>query len=279
MPSAHADILDLIIDPVIGSLTSVADVGGAAASFGGDLGDVGGAAASAAPSDALAGVDSTLVDMVSALNNAVQGATQSYITSPVGEGLYPVINQPTVLLFGRDLIGNAVNGFTGPNDSPLGSSGLFGNLGDGGFVFGDGGNGAAGTAGVDDGAGWAGGSAGFVGDGGAGGAGVGEAAVGAGGSGGWLLGDGGMGGAGGAAQFLGNGGAGGVGGSGVADWGGGSGGARGGRPIGSSVTVGAVAPLASVALSSRVSAPPAEPVETPVHLVSAAAAEPVRSAE
>ncbi|ORA77447.1 hypothetical protein BST29_23355, partial [Mycobacterium malmoense] len=71
------------------------------------------------------------------------------------------VNAPFVALFGRDVIGNGVNGFTGTNTSLIGQTGWFGNLGDGGFLFGDGGTGAAGTAAHT--AGFAGGSAGLIG--------------------------------------------------------------------------------------------------------------------
>ncbi|ORV46644.1 hypothetical protein AWC00_02550 [Mycobacterium conspicuum] len=85
------------------------------------------------------------------------------------------INAPTEALLGRPLIGNGVNG-TAANP----------NGGDGGLLFGNGGNGfSQTTSGV---AGGAGGSAGLIGNGGAGGAGGAGAVGGAGGLGGWLAG-------------------------------------------------------------------------------------------
>src|SRR5690625_4579498 len=72
------------------------------------------------------------------------------------------INQPWVELFGRSLIGDGIDGYTGTNDAMLSWMGL-GDLGDGGLLFGDGGTGAAGLAGGD---------AGMFGFGGAGGQGV-----------------------------------------------------------------------------------------------------------
>lgn len=71
--------------------------------------------------------------------------TQDFIAG--NEQLLALINQPFVDLFGRDLIGNGVDGFTGSNDSLFGSTGWFGDLGDGGFLFGDGGAGTDGWPG------------------------------------------------------------------------------------------------------------------------------------
>jgi len=174
-PTACADIVDLILDPLM-SATAAASAG---------VGDVGGAA-----TDPLGGLDSVLVGLFSDLNTAINGLAQDWITGPIGQALDPIINAPSVLLVGRDVIGNDIDDFTGANTSLLGSSGLFGNLSDGGFVVGDGGTGAAGVAGVDGGAGGVGGSAGLIGNGGTGGAGVDGGAGGAGGDGGLLLGNG-----------------------------------------------------------------------------------------
>ncbi|WP_136623252.1 PE family protein, partial [Mycobacterium attenuatum] len=120
-----------------------------------------------------------------------------------------LVNAPTQLLLGRPLIGN------GANATVPGGAG-----GDGGILFGNGGNGAAGGPGQ---AGGAGGSAGLWGNGGMGGAGGVGANGGAGGNGGWMLGFGGTGGMGGTGA-----GAGGAGGHGGFLWGGGGAGGVGG---------------------------------------------------
>ncbi|MGB3475253.1 MAG: hypothetical protein WBA69_10765, partial [Mycobacterium sp.] len=77
------------------------------------------------------------------------------------------LNDASVNLFGRVMIGDGVDFFTGTNDSLFGWLPGIGDLGDGGFLTGDGGIGAAGT--VDHLAGYAGGMAGMWGNGGAGG--------------------------------------------------------------------------------------------------------------
>ena len=150
--------------------------------------------------------------------------------------LLNLVNQPFVVLFGRDLIGNGITAgdpladgtaWDGVNNSLFGSSGAFGSLHDGGFLLGDGG---AGTAAHLDANGQlvaagAGGNAGLIGNGGVGGAGL-DAGIadqtpiaastgGEGGIGGWLFGDGGAGGAGGAGNADAVGGNGGDGGAGV----------------------------------------------------------------
>ncbi|GFG74074.1 hypothetical protein MBOT_14390 [Mycobacterium botniense] len=141
-PGARADILDVIIDPIIDPMMSalsagMSDLGGAAAALGvGGLADVG--SATSVSADPLGGVDAALVGVVQDLNSVVNGVAQDWITSPIGGPVDKVINAPFVLVFGRDLIGNGINDFTGTNDSLLGSSGLFGNLGDGGFLIGNG---------------------------------------------------------------------------------------------------------------------------------------------
>ncbi len=137
--------------------------------------------------------------------NPLHTAMAAWLASPFGGLVDGVLNAPFALAFGRDLIGDGIDRFDGANDSVFGRLGWFGDAGDGGFLFGDGG------AGIDalDGAGGVGGAAGFLGNGGAGGMGAAGADGGAGGAGGWFLGIGGVGGTGGDG---GAGGAGGVGG-------------------------------------------------------------------
>ncbi|OBI04645.1 hypothetical protein A5715_05215 [Mycolicibacter heraklionensis] len=129
---------------------------------------------------------------------------QQWISSPLGELSLELLNAPFATLFGRDLIGNGIDGFDGINASLFGQLGWFGDAGDGGFLFGDGG---AGIDGI-DGIGGAGGDAGFFGNGGAGGLGADGFAGGDGGAGGWFMGVGGAGGDGGAGAAGGTGGVG-----------------------------------------------------------------------
>ncbi|KKO60637.1 hypothetical protein WR43_22655, partial [Mycolicibacter arupensis] len=129
---------------------------------------------------------------------------QQWISSPFGEYSLALINAPFATLFGRDLIGDGIDAFDGVNTSVFGQLGWFGDAGDGGFLFGDGG---AGIAGV-DGVGGTGGDAGFFGNGGAGGLGGLESAGGDGGAGGWFMGLGGEGGTGGVGAVGGTGGVG-----------------------------------------------------------------------
>ena len=145
----------------------------------------------------------------------IHGTGQAWINSPLGQALDPIINAPTDLLLGRDLIGNGVAGTAA---SPTG--------GPGGLFVGDGGPGYSPTGGGVGAVGGNGGAAGWIGNGGAGGTGFIGGIGGTGGIGGWLLGNGGMGGGGGAgagggpgghAFFFGNGGLGGAGGAGGAD--------------------------------------------------------------
>ncbi|WP_353585455.1 PGRS repeat-containing protein, partial [Mycobacterium sp. UM_Kg1] len=103
--------------------------------------------------------------------------------------LLDLINAPFVTMFGRTLIGDGIDFYTGTNDSWFGWLPGIGDLGDGGFLFGDGGIGADGTA--DHLAGYAGGFAGMWGNGGDGGAGFDGGTGGDGGDGGWLAGNGG----------------------------------------------------------------------------------------
>ncbi len=112
----------------------------------------------------------------------VHTAGQTWINSPVGQTIDPIIDAPTHLLFGRDLIGN---GAAGTAASPTGGAG--------GFLFGDGGAGYTQTSGTGA-VGGNGGNAGLIGTGGAGGQAL-------------LFGDGGHGGAGGAGPTAGAGGA------------------------------------------------------------------------
>ncbi|WP_343602245.1 PE family protein [Mycobacterium sp.] len=208
-PTARADMLDLLVDPVF-------DAVGSAAVPAADVGDVADGLAAAAPAlpDPLAGVGSQIETLFVDL---VQAITQGWINNPIGEAVDGVINTPFGYLLGRDLIGNGVeaNAESLVNSSLLGSRFAFlGNMTDGGFLFGNGGDGAGGVAGFDGGVGYPGGSAGLIGDGGAGGMGAPGDAGGAGGNGGVLIGDGGDGGDGGAGYQGGAGGDGGAGGHG-----------------------------------------------------------------
>lgn len=64
----------------------------------------------------------------------IHATGQQWINSPVGEALAPIVNAPTNVLLGRDLIGNGVTGTAAaPNGGP------------GGLLFGDG---VAGSPGV-----------------------------------------------------------------------------------------------------------------------------------
>lgn len=102
----------------------------------------------------------------------IHATGQQWINSPVGEALAPIVNAPTNVLLGRDLIGNGVTGTAAaPNGGP------------GGLLFGDGGAGYTGGNG---------GSAGLIGNGGTGGAGFAGGVGGMGGTGGWFIGTGGM---------------------------------------------------------------------------------------
>ena len=153
---------------------------------------------------------------------------ETWINSPFGQTLDPIINAPTDLLFGRDLIGNGVAGTAA---SPTGGAG--------GFLFGDGGNGYTPTGGTGAVGGGNGGSAGLIGNGGAGGAGFAGGAGGTGGVGGLVMGNGGMGGAGGAVTIAGGiGGAGGAGGQALLFGNGGFGGAGGAGGAGGSAGAG-----------------------------------------
>lgn len=147
--------------------------------------------------------------------NVEQQAAGMITSAPVqtfGQDTLDVINAPTNILLGRPLIGNGSNGTT--TSQGIGTAG-----GDGGILWGYGGNGGDSTAyGVPGGVG---GAAGLLGTGGTGGTGGWGAPGGIGGSGGLLWGNGGNGGTGGPtapggaagnALFFGNGGVGGSGG-------------------------------------------------------------------
>lgn len=127
------------------------------------------------------------------LYTPLHDALREWLATPLGEATLDAVNAPFVTLFGRDLIGDGLDGFDGVNSSLLGQSGWFGDAGDGGFLFGNGGTGIAGIN-ADGGTG---GDAGIFGVGGAGGAGFAGFAGGDGGTGGLVLGIGGVGGAGG----------------------------------------------------------------------------------
>lgn len=130
----------------------------------------------------------------------IHTAGQAWIASPVGHAVDPIVNAPTQMLFGRDLIGN---GIAGTASSPTGGAG--------GILFGDGGAGYSPTGGIQA-VGGRGGDAGLIGTGGIGGTGYDGGRGGTGGVGGWLMGNGGRGGFGGDAITVTVGGAGGTGG-------------------------------------------------------------------
>ncbi len=210
-PTARADGLDLVIDPIINAVVGALpgldgfdpstvidslaglDLGGlsvdlpdsslAVDSLGGILAEpLSGAAvsgeflpAAASPPDLAALFDALVHEPAHTLE-------QDWITSPLGESVDNSINQ----LFGEYVIGNGVNGVTGGTLAEA-------NGGAAGLWFGDGGNGATDGAGV----GGMGGNAGEIGNGGAGGAGAVGGAGGEGGAGGSLMGVGGPGGDGG----------------------------------------------------------------------------------
>ncbi|MGH3562715.1 MAG: PGRS repeat-containing protein, partial [Mycobacterium sp.] len=117
---------------------------------------------------AIAGAFDTLV------YDPIHSLGQSWIASPLGQALDPLINAPFAALTGRGLIDNGLDAMTGTNNT---INGL-----DGGWLFGDGGNGIDGGSGGD---------AGLIGNGGLGGAGADGGAGGAGGNGGFWMGVGG----------------------------------------------------------------------------------------
>lgn len=192
-PTANADELEIIIDPLLSSLSSVApaltaDLTAMAAGF-----DPSFAADSVASVALPAAVDGATI-FQQYVYTPLEMAAQSWIDSPTGEQVDGLLNAA----FGEFLIGN---GAAGTEADPIGGAG--------GLWFGDGGAGwdstEAGIVGGD------GGPAGIFGDGGIGGEGGAGAAGGDGGAGGFLMGLGGRGGDGGDLAG-GNGGAGGAGG-------------------------------------------------------------------
>lgn len=209
----------------------VRNLGAAAASYGGAEAAIlaqleatllGGGAASA-PLEALNEITSGAFQAL--IYKPIHQAGQTWIASPLGQAVDPIINAPTQALLGRELIGNGVAG-----------TALSPNGGAGGLLFGDGGSGYSPTGGVLPLNGGIGGNAGLIGTGGTGGTGWAGGAGGAGGVGGLLMGNGGRGGLGGAALLLGDpGGAGGAGGQALLFGDGGYGGAGGaGTPTGAS---------------------------------------------
>ncbi|WP_234821444.1 cellulase family glycosylhydrolase [Mycolicibacter virginiensis] len=114
----------------------------------------------------------------------IHNGIEDWINSDVGQQLNNLINQPVLALTGRALIGDGIDGTAEHHDGT-----------DGGWLFGDGGNGWSNTE--SGGAGGAGGNAGMFGNGGDGGNGA-DGGLGAhggdGGNGGWLMGNGGTGG-------------------------------------------------------------------------------------
>ncbi len=187
-PTANADELEVILDPILNSLSGIAPalttdltsmVAGFDPSFAAE-----GAVTAALPASA---------DLATMFQQHVftplETAAQAWINNPFGEHVDSIINTR----FGEFLIGN---GAIGTPDDPTGGAG--------GLWFGDGGSGWDSTVAGEPGG--AGGSAGIFGDGGMGGNGD-AAAGGAGGAGGSFMGLGGEGGAGGAGSYGGDGGA------------------------------------------------------------------------
>ncbi|WP_067974356.1 PGRS repeat-containing protein [Mycolicibacter icosiumassiliensis] len=189
-PPARADELDLMLDPVIDSLSSIDPTLGAQVSAWVTALDPTFTAGSGVSADSLldgaGAAASSSIDYAQLFDQwvytPIHTGVEAWITSSFGEQVDNAINQ----MAGVYLIGNGTDGTaTDPNG------------GNAGLLFGDGGNGydAASAAGVVGGAGGAGGLIGDGGDGGAGGLG---AYGGNGGAGGSFMGDGGVGGAGGA---------------------------------------------------------------------------------
>jgi endoglycosylceramidase len=194
-PAANADELELILDPILNSLSSIAPALATDLTSMVDTFDPSFAADSAAA--ATAALDSTALpsaDLTTSFEQSVytplETAAQAWINSASGEQVDSFLNTT----FGEFLIGN---GAPGTEQDPTGGAG--------GLLFGDGGAGWNSTeAGV---AGGNGGAAGIFGDGGIGGSGGDGAAGGEGGAGGSFMGLGGEGGAGGAGGDGGDGGA------------------------------------------------------------------------
>ncbi|MEO8815213.1 MAG: cellulase family glycosylhydrolase [Mycobacterium sp.] len=198
-PTAQADIGDAWIDPIFDSLSTSTSVVGLSDPAWLDLSHwVPGAAGTDGVPAGLSATDPAVLFNDNIYLPIHQGI-ENWINDSNNAALLDAINQPFVTLFGRDLIGDGVqigrDNWDGANDSIFGASGVFGDLHDGGLLFGDGGSGSDGSeAGV---AGGNGGAAGIFGNGGSGGFGGEGAAGGPGGTGGWLFGNGGTGGDGG----------------------------------------------------------------------------------
>ncbi len=140
---ANADGLELILDPILNSLSGVdptlgADVSTLMASFdpafAGDAATAAGSAtdsadvsnALSAASGSLPSLSSLVSTLQSDLNNDIYQplltAGENFINNSANASLLNAINAPFVELFGRDLIGNGITGDTA-NTSILGSSG------------------------------------------------------------------------------------------------------------------------------------------------------------
>src|SRR5690625_7174733 len=140
LPYGHADAIDDAVEAVIAGLadatglTESTNTGiDALLTAGTDTGD---------PADFGAQVAEALQQYV---YQPLHTEIEDWINDPANTAFLDLLNQPFVELFGRELIGDGLDDFTGTNDSLLGSTGIFGDLGDGGFLFGDGGDGADGT--------------------------------------------------------------------------------------------------------------------------------------
>jgi endoglycosylceramidase len=209
-PAANADFEDVILDPILNSLSSVdpalaTDLTSLVASVDPSF------SADTAVSAALPATVNLQELFQQYVSSPLENAEQAWITSPTGEQFDSSLNTA----FGRDIIGN---GAPGTEADPNGGAG--------GLLFGDGGAGWNSTeAGV---AGGNGGDAGLFGDGGDGGQGGEGAAGGDGGTGGTVIGNGGNGGDGGDGSTLLAGGAGGDGGNAVSPLGDGGNGGNGG---------------------------------------------------
>ncbi|MGH3523405.1 MAG: hypothetical protein ACRDU4_11420, partial [Mycobacterium sp.] len=110
-PAAHADLFDFDwLDPsVFSGLTEGLAL--PAASGGGPLADL---LAEVAP---LYHDDFYL---------PVHAGMEDFLNAAINQPLLAAINTPYILLFGRDLIGNGIDGFDQANISLFGTSGLFG---------------------------------------------------------------------------------------------------------------------------------------------------------
>jgi len=186
-PSAHADEFELIIDPVINSISSIdptpgtdltAALGDFTTSSGWDpvladfssLDSLFGASSSVAsvvPDTSSAASDtSSAASSADSWNTFIQGLEQDWITSPSGTEVDNAINtmaekaDPAMVGDYCGLICNGANGLPGTGE----------NGGDGGLLLGDGGAGGSGAPGTGE-AGGNGGDSGLLGYAGSGGAG------------------------------------------------------------------------------------------------------------